>query len=336
MSLKNRSSDAGHDVEKALLESSVTSPRRSYLGINPALFSGLCYCAASGSMVLLNKHALASFNFTAPNALLGFQCLLAAFLVKMCHIMGYVELQPLKRDLVLTWLPVNVIFVGMTGSSFYALQSVGVGMVTVMKNLSNFITAVCDVLIFKKSYSLQLWLCLCLMLASAGAGAKTDKKFTYYGYAWQIANCLFTSAYALTLRNVMDKVSQHTTTKQKMDEFSMVYYNNLLSLPFIMALMWYFGEWQTLPHQAALANPMFQTVALMGGLIGFAISFSGLWFLSQTTATIYSLVGALNKIPVAIVGIVAFHEASSAKNAMSIAIGLFAGVLFVHAKARGK
>ena len=28
--------------------------------------------------------------------------------------------------------------------------------------------------------------------------------------------------------SVMDRVSEHTTNKQKMDEFSMVYYNNLL------------------------------------------------------------------------------------------------------------
>jgi hypothetical protein len=29
-------------------------------------------------------------------------------------------------------------------------------------------------------------------------------------------------------RSVMDRVAEHTTNKQKMDEFSMVYYNNLL------------------------------------------------------------------------------------------------------------
>jgi len=66
------------------------------------------------------------------------------------------------------------------------------------------------------------------------------------------------------------------------------------------------------------------------------ISFSALWFLGQTTATIYSLVGALNKIPVAIVGIVVFHEASTPQNMASIFIGLLAGILFVWAKAKGK
>ncbi len=76
-------------------------------------------------------------------------------------------------------------------------------------------------------------------------------------------------------------------------------------------------------------------VAVVGGIIGFGISFSALWFLSQTTATIYSLVGALNKIPVAIVGILAFHEATNPQNLASIMIGLGAGILFVFAKSRG-
>ena len=84
---------------------------RTLLGIPTVLLAGICYCAASGSMVLLNKHALASFSFTAPNSLLFFQCALSVVLVKLCAALGYVKLQPLKRDLVAVWFPVNLIFV---------------------------------------------------------------------------------------------------------------------------------------------------------------------------------------------------------------------------------
>ncbi len=66
-----------------------------------------------------------------------------------------------------------------------------------------------------------------------------------------------------------------------------VYYNNLLSLPPILALMWYFGEFHGLLQQPALRVPAFLAVSSLGGVLGFAISFSSLWFLSQTTATIY-------------------------------------------------
>lgn len=309
---------------------------KTFLGLPAPLFSGLCYCAVSATMVLLNKHSLAGFEFNAPSALLFFQCALAVVLVKVCELCGLVQLQPLKRDLVMVWLPVNIIFVAMIGSSFYALRHVGVGMVTVWKNLSNFATAIGDLVIYNKRYSLQVWICLGLMMLSAFVGAGTDARFSWTGYTWQALNCVFTSAYALYLRNVMDKVPEYTTNKQKMDEFSMVYYNNLLSLPFILILMFAFGEFELITKQAALTNPVFLTVSGLAGVIGFLISFSSLWFLSLSTATIYSLVGALNKIPVAIIGLLVFREPTNPKNLASIILGLAAGVVFVYAKTRGR
>lgn len=106
----------GEDVEegKALVADDKhhePSRHKSLLGIPTVLLAGICYCCASGSMVLLNKHALASFNFTAPNALLCFQCLLSVILVKICGMFGLVKMQPLKWDLVAVWFPVNLIFV---------------------------------------------------------------------------------------------------------------------------------------------------------------------------------------------------------------------------------
>jgi hypothetical protein len=157
-------------------------------GLPAVLVAGLAYCTASGSMILLNKHALnpKSFGFTAPNALLAFQCALAAGLVKACEALKLVRpLQPLKRDLVAVWFPVNLLFVAMIGTSFYALQHVGVAMVTVWKNVSNFVTAVCDVTVYGKSYSSQVWATLGLMLLSAVVGAYTDLSFNWGGYIWQ-------------------------------------------------------------------------------------------------------------------------------------------------------
>ena len=55
-------------------------------------------------------------------------------------------------------------------------------------------------------------------------------------------------------------------------------------------------------------------------------------FLSTTTATSYSLVGSLNKIPVAVIGLVAFNVPWSMENLASILVGLSAGIIFVKAK----
>jgi len=52
---------------------------------------------------------LQSFGWTAPNALLCFQCSLAVVLIKACEAAGLVKLQPLKADLVKVWFPVNLV-----------------------------------------------------------------------------------------------------------------------------------------------------------------------------------------------------------------------------------
>lgn len=49
-------------------------------------------------------------------------------------------------------------------------------------------------------------------------------------------------------------------------------------------------------------------------------------------ATLYSLVGSMNKIPLAILGIIAFNEPTNPKNTASICLGLGAGILLTQTK----
>ena len=93
-----------------------------------------------------------------------------------------------------------------------------------------------------------------------------------------------------------------TKSGKKLDEFSMVYYNNLLSLPLLSVLALGTGEWRTFLSEPALHDSRFQLAAGLSAMCGFLISFCSLWFLSTTTATTYSLVGSLNKV-----GALSFH-----------------------------
>jgi GDP-mannose transporter len=79
--------------------------------------------------VLLNKIALSSFRFKSANALLFFQCLLCVVAVQLCKAAGLVKVEPIKFSIIRIWMPVNLVFVGMIGTSFWALRSLNVGMV---------------------------------------------------------------------------------------------------------------------------------------------------------------------------------------------------------------
>eukprot|EP00892_Ulva_mutabilis_P005877 jgi/Ulvmu1/3661/UM017_0075.1 len=319
-------------AEKATLNSDAKETR-GFLSPETAaspLVSGSVYCVVSAAMVLLNKYALSGFDFSSPNTLLLFQCVSSVLFVKVSELLGVWRVEKLRWDVVRIWLPVNILFVLMLSSGIWALQLLGVGMVTIMKNLTNLLTISGDYFMYGRTYNVYVWLSLSLIMGSALVGASTDLAFTWWGYTAQILNCVFTAGYSLVLRGVMDKVK--TVLGEKMPTHSQVYYNNLLSIPFVIALVVVFGEPQKLMQDAALARPAFQAVAVLSCVVGFYISYATLWFLSTTTPTTYGLVGSLNKIPVAIIGIIMFSAPTTRTNLISIGVGLAAGVMFVKAK----
>jgi len=102
-------------------------------------------------------------------------------------------------------MPVNVVFVLMLVTGFFALQTLGVAMVTILKNLTNIITIAGDYFYFGRTYNRWVWASLALIVVSGCGGAATDLAFNWTGYAWQLANCGFTAAYSLMMKGVMDK-----------------------------------------------------------------------------------------------------------------------------------
>ncbi|KAE7998337.1 hypothetical protein FH972_002892 [Carpinus fangiana] len=300
---------------------------------NQALLSGLAYCVSSCSMILINKFVLSSYDFNAGISLMLYQNLISVIIVSMLSFLGVIHTEPLTWRLVKVWLPVNVIFVGMLITSMFSLKYINVAMVTVLKNVTNVITALGEMYLFSKHHDSRVWAALFLMIISAISGGITDISFHAIGYAWQLVNCFLTASYSLTLRRVMDTAKQ-VTKSGNLNEFSMVLLNNTLSLPLGFLLIVVFNEVDYLSRTPLLRLPTFWLVMTLSGVLGLAISFTSMWFLHQTGATTYSLVGSLNKIPLSVAGILLFKVPTSLENSASIFFGLLAGVFFARAKMR--
>ncbi|KAK1299773.1 GDP-mannose transporter GONST1 [Acorus calamus] len=307
---------------------------RSHIKIhNQALLSGLAYCLSSCSMILVNKFVLSSYNFNAGITLMLYQNFVSVIIVSTLSSFSIISTEPLTWRLIKVWLPVNVIFVGMLITSMFSLKYINVAMVTVLKNVTNVITAIGEMYLFSKQHERKVWAALFLMIISAVSGGITDLSFHAVGYGWQILNCFLTASYSLTLRRVMDTAKQ-VTKSGNLNEFTMVLLNNVLSLPLGIVLIFVFNEVDYLSETPLLKMPMFWVVITFSGFLGLAISFTSMWFLHQTGATTYSLVGSLNKIPLSIAGILLFKVPTSLENFLSILFGLLAGVFFAKAKMR--
>mmetsp|Transcript_48434 Transcript_48434/g.90187 ORF Transcript_48434/g.90187 Transcript_48434/m.90187 type:complete len:361 (+) Transcript_48434:527-1609(+) len=321
----------GRDEESAgdsSVAKSAAKPRGGYR----AQASCIAYMLSSTSMVLMNKLVLSGFGFHSTNCLLLYQTIWCVVIVKALQCAGCLKLERLTPQLCMMWLPVNLIFVGMIWTSFFALRYLGVAMMTVLKNSTNLLVVVGDIVFFQRRQPTLVWVCLLLIIVSAVCGAATDLSFHALGYTWQVFNCFFTAAYSLYMRRVMNKVSTITENGRPLDEFSMVLLNNLLSIPLISILCVANQEIPKVMLEPALKDPYFILAASLSGVLSLGISFSSLWFLSETSPTTYSIVGSLNKIPTAIAGLVFFHVPTSLPNMLSISVGLAAGVCFTQAK----
>ncbi|XP_022897970.1 GDP-mannose transporter GONST1-like isoform X1 [Olea europaea var. sylvestris] len=327
------------DVESGKLEEgrekTVRSSKRVLRIHNQALLAGLAYCFSSCSMILVNKYVLSSYNFNAGISLMLYQNFVSVIIVVTLSFLGIITTEPLTWRLMKVWLPVNVIFVGMLITSMFSLKYINVAMVTVLKNVTNVMTAVGEMYLFNKHHDNRVWAALFLMIISAISGGITDLSFHAIGYTWQFINCFLTASYSLTLRRVMDTAKQ-VTKSGDLNEFSMVLLNNTLSLPLGTLLVLVFNEVDYLSRTPLLRLPTFWLVITLSGFLGLAISFTSMWFLHQTGATTYSLVGSLNKIPLSVAGILLFHVATSLENSASIFFGLLAGVFFARAKMRDR
>ncbi|XP_021278686.1 GDP-mannose transporter GONST2 [Herrania umbratica] len=295
------------------------------------LLSGTAYCISSCSMILLNKVVLSSYNFNAGISLMFYQNLISCLVVAILGLCRAVSVEKLTWKLIRVWIPVNIIFVGMLVSGMYSLKYINIAMVTILKNMTNILTAIGEYYVFRKRQNQKVWTAMFMMIISAVSGGITDLSFDATGYTWQILNCILTAGYSLTLRHVMGKAKQ-TTKSGSLNEVSMVLLNNLLSLPFGIFLIIVLNEWEYVINVDVVKLPMFWVVATASGLLGLAISFTSMWFLHQTGPTTYSLVGSLNKIPISIAGIVLFKVPLSIPNMFSILFGLFAGIFFARAK----
>jgi hypothetical protein len=104
----------------------------------------------------------------------------------------------------------------------------------------------------------------------------------------------------------------------------MAFYNNVLSVLVLLPLCWFNGGLAAVRSDNAVHRPAFLVAASASAALAFGISYFSLWFHSTTTATVYSLVGSLNKVPLAVLGLVVFKTPATPLNLASVAIGLVA------------
>ena len=114
-----------------------------------------------------------------------------------------------------------------------------------------------------------------------------------------------------------------------------MFYNNLLSLPVLLTCSLFLESWS--PANLALNFPPDQrnyliSAMIFTGLSSILISYASANCMRVTSSTTYSMVGALNKLPIAISGLVFFNAPVTLTSVGAIVVGFGSGIMYTVAK----
>lgn len=315
----------------------LTMEKSNYAGgslANSGPLSILCYCLSSILMTLANKYVL-SGDFDLNFFLLAVQslvCLTVIGTLKAMHVINY---RDFNRDEARKWFPIAFLLVVMIYTGLKAIKPLSIPVYTIFKNLTIILIAYGEVLWFGGRVTPMALFSFVLMVLSSviacygdtSSSTLEDLNALYMGYIWMFTNCFALASFVLYMR----KRIKLTNFK----DFDTMYYNNLLSVPVLLVALLLFEDWsaeniaRNFPPESKNAVIM---LMVFTGASSVGISYCSAWCVRVTSLTTYSMVGALNKLPIALSGLIFFDAAINFWSVSSIFVGFVSGLVYAMAK----
>ncbi|KAJ3179696.1 GDP-mannose transporter into the lumen of the Golgi [Gaertneriomyces sp. JEL0708] len=311
---------------------------------SPAL-AILSYCVSSILMTVTNKLVLSSYDFKMNFLLLAIQSFLCVATLETFAGLGLLSHRKLQRHEAKQWFIVSFSLVTMIYTGSKALQYLSIPVFTIFKNLTIILIAVAErrllhgaavTRLMMVSFALMVVSSIIAGWADIAAGRTMKKNSRQVGfivaYGWMGLNCITTAMYALLMKAKIRQVN--------FKEFDTVYYNNLLAIPILLiatismegaeARRTYDKYFATTSDSSDFRGLVWGIV--ISGIASFGISYSTAWCMRVTSSTTYSMVGALNKLPIAVAGMVFFSDPVTFGGVAGVIIAFVAGLLYNHAK----
>ncbi|KAJ1731602.1 GDP-mannose transporter into the lumen of the Golgi [Coemansia biformis] len=288
------------------------------------------YCASSITMTLVNKLVLSSFQFHMVFFMLAVQAFGSVALMVLAHRVGLnVKYRGMNKRDAKTWFPVACSQALMLYTGGKALEYMNVPLFTVFKNLTIIAVAYGEKWVFQAAVTPLMLASFALMVLSSLVGAWNDISFNGWGYFWMSFNCFASATFVIHMRKVIKQVN--------FQDFDTVYFNNLLTLPLYAVLSLIQENWAGFfEYYGDKANAdelgSFVRGSLVSGVAAFAISYCSPWCLRTTSSTTYSMIGALNKLPIALFAMMWFPDPITAGGVLAVLLGFAAGLVYTNAK----
>ncbi|KLJ09467.1 GDP-mannose transporter 1 [Blastomyces silverae] len=302
------------------------------------------YCCSSILMTVTNKYVLSGTSFNLNFFLLCVQSLVCVAAIQTAKSLKIITYRDFNIDEAKKWFPISLLLIGMIYTGTKALQFLSIPVYTIFKNLTIILIAYGEVLWFGGSVTsmvlfsfglmvlssiIAAWADINYALSAVGADATSKISTLNSGYVWMLINCLCTASYVLGMR----KRIKLTNFK----DFDTMFYNNLLSIPIILVASLVVEDWSSANVSLNFPTETRSRIIMamiFSGLSSVFISYTSAWCVRVTSSTTYSMVGALNKLPIAVSGLIFFDAPVTFPSVSAIFVGFVSGLVYAMAKVK--
>ncbi|KAF5362539.1 hypothetical protein D9756_002558 [Leucocoprinus leucothites] len=338
------------EIKKALATGAATESGRSNAAVPPII----CYCIASILMTVVNKFVVSGRDFSMNFLLLCIQSSFCVACVSVVKRFGIISFRDFDKKDAKAWFPISFLLVSVIYTGSKSLQFLSIPVYTIFKNLTIILIAYGEMIWFGGSVTALTFISFIFMVISSviaawsdvtsalsqsvpavstGISAETMKNLLNtvrglnVGYFWMLANCIASAAYVLSMRKRIKATG--------FSDWDSMYYNNLLSIPVLAVFSLLVEDWgsENLTRSFPPETRNFLLFAIaFSGAAAVGISYTTAWCVRVTSSTTYSMVGALNKLPVAASGMIFFGDPVTTGSVSAVGVGFFAGILYAVAK----
>ncbi|PPQ65878.1 hypothetical protein CVT24_011209 [Panaeolus cyanescens] len=350
-SSKGNSEQDVAELKKAIATGAV---KDNESGSSSALPPIVCYCVASILMTVVNKFVVSGANFSMNFLLLCMQSTVCVACVLAVKKMGVISFRNFDMQDAKAWFPISFLLVSVIYTGSKSLQHLSIPVYTIFKNLTIILIAYGEVIWFGGKVTALTFVSFIFMVVSSVIAAWSDVssalsgslpavstgvslsalqtlagavRSLHVGYFWMLTNCLTNAAYVLAMRKKIKSIG--------FSDWDSMFYNNLLSIPVLAVFSIVVENWgsENLSRNFPPETRNFLLTAIaFSGAAAVGISYTTAWCIRVTSSTTYSMVGALNKLPVAASGLIFFGDPVTVGSVSSIGVGFFAGLVYAVAK----
>ena len=282
------------------------------------------YASCAILLSLNNKLVLSSYNFNFPVCITLFQQLGAGLIISLLSMCGLVKVPSITQVIGKDSILVSLAFLSNTICGFAGLRLVDIPMFLTLRRLTTIFTLLGEYIFLHQYQSGSVVLSLAVIMIGAIIAGYSTLTNNIYGLLFTLGNDVLTALYL----NFVARFSKNTGIRS----YQLMYVNAMLSIPSLIIIAYFTGEFSTLmtfPHWSEFG---FQIAIALTSFMGVVMVYSTILCSTYNSPVATSVTGNLKDLVLTVTGALIFKDHLSTMSIIGISVSFLGAYSYSYLK----